>query len=50
MPEYCVSSIVLSNLIIPLLRAAASNYLKKAGETHGTVEIHISIGKLPTYM
>ncbi|XP_034695079.1 arginine biosynthesis bifunctional protein ArgJ, chloroplastic isoform X3 [Vitis riparia] len=29
---------------LPFDRAAASNYLKKAGETHGTVGIHISIG------
>ncbi|KAI4300144.1 hypothetical protein L6164_033555 [Bauhinia variegata] len=25
-------------------RVAASNYLRKAGETHGTVEIHVSVG------
>ena len=49
LPEYCVPSIVLSSSI-PLSRAAASDYLKKAGETHGTVEIHISIGKLPAYL
>ncbi|OVA18302.1 Arginine biosynthesis protein ArgJ [Macleaya cordata] len=30
---------------LPFDRAAASAYLKKAGETHGTVEIHICIGK-----
>ncbi|KAA8518871.1 hypothetical protein F0562_016355 [Nyssa sinensis] len=29
---------------LPFDRAAASNYLRKAGETHGTVEIQISIG------
>lgn len=29
---------------LPFDRAVASNYLKKAGETHGTVGIHISIG------
>ncbi|KAF5940816.1 hypothetical protein HYC85_021983 [Camellia sinensis] len=28
-------------------RATASNYLRKAGETHGTVEIQISIGEGP---
>ncbi|KAG2690472.1 hypothetical protein I3843_09G185100 [Carya illinoinensis] len=28
----------------PFDRAAASNYLKKAGETHGTVAIHVSVG------
>ncbi|RAL50635.1 hypothetical protein DM860_015782 [Cuscuta australis] len=28
-------------------RIAASNYMRKAGETHGTVEIHISIGDGP---
>jgi hypothetical protein len=32
-----------------VFRAAASNYLRKAGETHGTVEIHISVGKLLKY-
>lgn len=26
-------------------RDAASSYLRKAGEVHGSVEIHISIGK-----
>lgn len=26
-------------------RIAASNYLIKAGETHGTVEIKIAVGK-----
>ncbi|XP_047342425.1 arginine biosynthesis bifunctional protein ArgJ, chloroplastic [Impatiens glandulifera] len=33
----------------PLLfdRATASEYLRKAGETHGTVKIHISIGEGP---
>ncbi|KAI3937944.1 hypothetical protein MKX01_027871 [Papaver californicum] len=29
---------------LPFDRNAASDYLKEAGETHGTVEIHISIG------
>lgn len=29
---------------LPFDRAAASNYLRKAGESHGTVEIQISIG------
>lgn len=33
---------------MPLFREAASNYLKKAGETHGTVGIDISIGE-PLY-
>ncbi|XP_050242659.1 arginine biosynthesis bifunctional protein ArgJ, chloroplastic-like isoform X3 [Quercus robur] len=28
----------------PFDRAAASNYLRKAGETHSTVKIHISVG------
>nr|AZL41260.1 plastid arginine biosynthesis bifunctional protein ArgJ [Datisca glomerata] len=28
-------------------RAAASNYLRKAGETHGTVRIHVSVGDGP---
>lgn len=28
-----------------VLRAVASAYLKKAGETHGTVEIKLSVGK-----
>ncbi|KAF8396749.1 hypothetical protein HHK36_018379 [Tetracentron sinense] len=32
---------------LPFDRAAASAYLRKAGETHGTVEIHISVGKGP---
>ncbi|KAL9244274.1 hypothetical protein vseg_018070 [Gypsophila vaccaria] len=32
---------------IPFDRSNASNYLRKAGETHGTVEIHISIGDGP---
>ncbi|KAM0948250.1 putative transferase [Dioscorea sansibarensis] len=27
-----------------LSRTAASDYLQQAGQTHGTVEIHISIG------
>ncbi|XP_058003100.1 arginine biosynthesis bifunctional protein ArgJ, chloroplastic isoform X2 [Hevea brasiliensis] len=31
-------------------RAAASNYLRKAGETHGTVRIYISVGKLLKYV
>lgn len=30
-------------------RVAAGNYLRKAGEIHGTVEIHISIGKFYKY-
>nr|POE91236.1 arginine biosynthesis bifunctional protein argj, chloroplastic [Quercus suber] len=30
-------------------RAEASNYLRKAGETHSTVEILISVGKLLKY-
>ncbi|GAV62691.1 LOW QUALITY PROTEIN: ArgJ domain-containing protein [Cephalotus follicularis] len=29
---------------LPFDRAAASNFLRKAGETHGTVGIHISVG------
>ncbi|XP_031259849.1 arginine biosynthesis bifunctional protein ArgJ, chloroplastic [Pistacia vera] len=32
---------------LPFDRAAASNYLKKAGETHGTVTIQISVGDGP---
>ncbi|KMT06530.1 hypothetical protein BVRB_7g157040 [Beta vulgaris subsp. vulgaris] len=28
-------------------RAAASKYLRKAGEEHGTVEMHISVGDGP---
>ncbi|GAB2235669.1 hypothetical protein Droror1_Dr00026102 [Drosera rotundifolia] len=32
---------------LPFDRAMASGYLKKAGETHGTVEIRISVGKGP---
>ncbi|VFQ85846.1 unnamed protein product [Cuscuta campestris] len=32
---------------LPFDRIAASNYMRKAGETHGTVEIHISIGDGP---
>ncbi|KAL3531843.1 hypothetical protein ACH5RR_005364 [Cinchona calisaya] len=32
---------------VPFDRVAASNYLRKAGEIHGTVEIHISIGDGP---
>ncbi|XP_058210304.1 arginine biosynthesis bifunctional protein ArgJ, chloroplastic isoform X2 [Rhododendron vialii] len=32
---------------LPFDRASASNYLRKAGETHGTVEIQISIGDGP---
>ncbi|KAK9290440.1 hypothetical protein L1049_008610 [Liquidambar formosana] len=32
---------------LPFDRVAASDYLKKAGETHGTVEIRISIGDGP---
>ncbi|XP_074273299.1 arginine biosynthesis bifunctional protein ArgJ, chloroplastic [Silene latifolia] len=32
---------------IPFDRVAASNYLRKAGDTHGTVEIHISVGDGP---
>lgn len=31
-------------------RVAASNYLRKAGETHGTVSIDISVGKHTKYM
>ncbi|CDP21191.1 unnamed protein product [Coffea canephora] len=31
---------------LPFDRPAASNYLRKAGETRGKVEIQISIGKL----
>lgn len=35
-----------TNLIIfNISRDAASDYLRKAGDTHGTVEIQISIGK-----
>lgn len=30
-------------------RAAASAYLKKAGETHGTVEIKLSVGKFANH-
>lgn len=30
----------------PRSRSAASNYLKEAGDAHGTVKIQISIGKL----
>ncbi|KAG1371667.1 arginine biosynthesis bifunctional protein ArgJ, chloroplastic [Cocos nucifera] len=29
---------------LPFDRARASNYLRLAGETHGTVEIHVSVG------
>nr|GMD11342.1 arginine biosynthesis bifunctional protein ArgJ, chloroplastic isoform X2 [Ipomoea batatas] len=29
---------------LPFDSVAASNYMRKAGETHGTVEVHISIG------
>ncbi|XP_021906276.1 arginine biosynthesis bifunctional protein ArgJ, chloroplastic [Carica papaya] len=32
---------------LPFDRAAASDYLKQAGETHGTVVVHISIGEGP---
>ncbi|KAL9256250.1 Arginine biosynthesis bifunctional protein ArgJ, chloroplastic-like protein, partial [Drosera capensis] len=32
---------------LPFDRAMASGYLKKAGETHGTVKIRISVGKGP---
>lgn len=32
---------------LPFDRAAASNYLRKAGEVHGTVEMHISVGDGP---
>ncbi|PSS09889.1 Arginine biosynthesis bifunctional protein ArgJ beta chain like [Actinidia chinensis var. chinensis] len=32
---------------LPFDRAVASNYLRKAGETHGTVKIQISIGDGP---
>ncbi|KAH9624337.1 hypothetical protein KSS87_006702 [Heliosperma pusillum] len=32
---------------IPFDRVTASNYLRKAGDTHGTVEIHISVGDGP---
>jgi hypothetical protein len=28
---------------------AAINYLRKAGETHNTIGIHISVGKLLKY-
>ncbi|KAK4747347.1 hypothetical protein SAY87_026384 [Trapa incisa] len=31
----------------PFDRSAASNYLRKAGEVHGTVAIHISVGNGP---
>lgn len=36
----------IHNLRTSDCRDAASNYLRKAGEVHGTVEIQISIGKL----
>ncbi|XP_010687828.2 arginine biosynthesis bifunctional protein ArgJ, chloroplastic isoform X1 [Beta vulgaris subsp. vulgaris] len=32
---------------LPFDRAAASSYLRKAGEEHGTVEMHISVGDGP---
>nr|GMD06983.1 arginine biosynthesis bifunctional protein ArgJ, chloroplastic isoform X1 [Ipomoea batatas] len=32
---------------LPFDSVAASNYMRKAGETHGTVEVHISIGDGP---
>lgn len=32
---------------LPFDRAAASKYLRKAGEEHGTVEMHISVGDGP---
>nr|KAJ0200185.1 hypothetical protein LSAT_V11C600339910 [Lactuca sativa] len=32
---------------LPFDRAAASNYLKEAGDAHGTVKIQISIGDGP---
>lgn len=32
---------------LPFDRASASSYLRKAGEEHGTVEIHISVGDGP---
>jgi len=31
---------------LEIFRSAASNYLRKAGEIHGTVGIYISVGKL----
>ncbi|XP_015899481.3 arginine biosynthesis bifunctional protein ArgJ, chloroplastic [Ziziphus jujuba] len=46
--------VVLGNILLmeggepqPFDRAEASNYLKKAGETHGTVEINVSVGDGP---
>ncbi|KAH0461941.1 hypothetical protein IEQ34_009516 [Dendrobium chrysotoxum] len=35
---------------LPFDRVEASTYLKQAGESHGTVEIHISIGKPANYI
>ncbi|KAL2936707.1 Arginine biosynthesis bifunctional protein ArgJ chloroplastic [Bienertia sinuspersici] len=32
------------------IRAAASSYLRKDGEEHGTVEIRILVGKLSFYL
>lgn len=40
---------LISRVIDDIFRAAASNYLRKAGETHGTVEILVSVGKLLKY-
>lgn len=47
---------LVSLLILPLnfwsifFRAAASAYLKRAGETHGTVQIIVSVGKASDLM
>ena len=40
---------LISRVIDDIFRAAASNYLRKAGETHSTVEILVSVGKLLKY-
>ena len=42
-------SLILSSNFGDIFRAAASNYLRKAGEAHSTVEILISVGKLLKY-
>lgn len=39
-----LSSIQCLQLAGNCFRDAASDYLKKAGETHGTVEINVSVG------
>ena len=43
--EYMQSLLYLIIIAIYNFRVAASYYLIKAGETHGTVEIKIAVGK-----